>query len=374
VRIALQCSEADAHLILSEENTAARLLRRPGEAIYNDANGLYEGNHPFQVVWLPEREREGYLDRVRNRAETEGRVNGEMIVFEGNMPADPAKNVRLRELLTAADWPPPARAAQAWLGAAVAIKEPTFAPFARQAGSNLLLVGHQEQEALGVLAGALVSLASQHRPALGLPADVPAQFYVLDGTRADSPNHGSWERVTSALPHAIRLGTPRTAAELVSEIAAELARREAAGDDDSPPIYLFVHDLGRFRDLRKTDDDFSFGRRDDEPVSAARQLAHILHEGPALGIHSLVWCDTYNNVTRTLDRQGLRDLEMRVLFQMSATDSSNLIDSAAAGALGIHRAVLYDEGEGRTEKFRPYGPPSEAWLTWVRQQLQARLP
>ena len=59
VRIALQCSEADAHLILSEDNTAARLLTRPGEAIYNDANGMMEGNNLFQVVWLPdERPRE----------------------------------------------------------------------------------------------------------------------------------------------------------------------------------------------------------------------------------------------------------------------------------------------------------------------------
>src|SRR5262249_47128161 len=31
VRNALQCSEADAHLILSEDNSAARLLSRPGE-------------------------------------------------------------------------------------------------------------------------------------------------------------------------------------------------------------------------------------------------------------------------------------------------------------------------------------------------------
>ncbi len=52
IRIALQCSEADAHLILSEDNTAARLLTRPGEAIYNDANGMIEGNNLFQVVWL----------------------------------------------------------------------------------------------------------------------------------------------------------------------------------------------------------------------------------------------------------------------------------------------------------------------------------
>src|SRR5438874_13586928 len=68
VRIALQCSEADAHLILSDENSAARLLSRPGEAIYNDANGLVEGNNPFQVVWLSDERREEYLRRLQEMA------------------------------------------------------------------------------------------------------------------------------------------------------------------------------------------------------------------------------------------------------------------------------------------------------------------
>src|SRR6185295_18599814 len=49
VRIALQCSEADGRLILGDDNPAARMLSRPGEAIYNDANGLVEGNSLFQV-------------------------------------------------------------------------------------------------------------------------------------------------------------------------------------------------------------------------------------------------------------------------------------------------------------------------------------
>jgi DNA segregation ATPase FtsK/SpoIIIE-like protein len=61
VRIALQCSEADAHLILSEDNTAARLLTRPGEAIYNDANGMMEGNNLFQVVWLPDEPQQRFI-------------------------------------------------------------------------------------------------------------------------------------------------------------------------------------------------------------------------------------------------------------------------------------------------------------------------
>ena len=73
VRIALQCSEADAHLILSEDNSAARLLTRPGEAIYNDANGMVEGNNLFQVVWLPDERREDYLKQIAELARKRNR-------------------------------------------------------------------------------------------------------------------------------------------------------------------------------------------------------------------------------------------------------------------------------------------------------------
>ena len=69
VRIALQCSENDAHLILSENNIAPRMLSRPGEAIYNDANGAPEGNHFFQVVWLSDERREAYLKQLHELAE-----------------------------------------------------------------------------------------------------------------------------------------------------------------------------------------------------------------------------------------------------------------------------------------------------------------
>src|SRR5437879_12438979 len=72
VRIALQCSEADAHLILSEDNAAARLLSRPGEAIYNDANGMIEGNHPFQVAWLGDEQRDAFPVRIADRAGERG--------------------------------------------------------------------------------------------------------------------------------------------------------------------------------------------------------------------------------------------------------------------------------------------------------------
>ena len=68
VRIALQCSENDAALDLEREQHRARMLSRPGEAIYNDANGAPEGNHFFQVVWLSEERREAHLKELLERA------------------------------------------------------------------------------------------------------------------------------------------------------------------------------------------------------------------------------------------------------------------------------------------------------------------
>jgi DNA segregation ATPase FtsK/SpoIIIE, S-DNA-T family len=364
VRIALQCSEADAHLILSEENTAARLLTRPGEAIYNDTNGLFEGNHPFQVVWLPDDQRETYLSRIQELAVERGSQFPPPIVFEGNVPADPSDNRLLGELLGADSWPDPVRAPKAWLGSAVAIKDPSVAEFARQGGSNLMLVGHREEAALGVLATSMISLAAQ---------DLRATFHVLDGMRPDAPETGFYKRIAAATAQPVSISGVRKMPQVIAEIAAEVARREESGIDDDPPIYLVIHDLGRFRELRKDESDFGFSSMsDDKPPSPSKQFVKILQEGPAVGVHVLFWCDTYNNVARSLDRQVLHDVEMRVLFQMNATDSSNLIDSPAAGRLGVHRGILYKEGQGSQEKFRPYGLPSDDWLDWVKKQLAAR--
>ena len=57
---------------------------------------------------------------------------------------------------------------------------------------------------------------------------------------------------------------------------------------------------------------------------------------------------------------------------MSINDSSALIDSPAAGRLGENRALYFNEEQGKTEKFRPYGLPDQAWLDRARDQLHAK--
>ncbi len=106
VRIALQCSETDGHLILSKENGAARLLERPGEAIYNDANGRVEGNHLFQTVWLSDTQHEQALRDVRDLARERGYTPSRpQIVFEGTAPAELANNPLLAQLRERHSWP-----------------------------------------------------------------------------------------------------------------------------------------------------------------------------------------------------------------------------------------------------------------------------
>ena len=155
-----------------------------------------------------------------------------------------------------------------------------------------------------------------------------------------------------------------------TDLAAEIKRRQESASDDQAPVYVFIYDIQRFRDLRKSDDDFGYSRYDeDKPMPPSKLFSDVLRDGPPVGIHTIIWCDSVNNLNRTLDRQGMKEFENRILFQMSANDSSTLIDTPAASKLGENRALYYSEEENRIEKFRPYGIPEIEWLEGVKKRF-----
>src|SRR6185295_12332902 len=138
-------------------------------------------------------------------------------------------------------------------------------------------------------------------------------------------------------------------------------------------IYVLVYALQRYRALRHQEESFNFSADDAEkPPATDKQFTDLLREGPPLGIHIIAWADTPAAVERTLDRTAMREFDNRVLFQMSAADSSNLIDSPMANKLGFHRALAYSEEQGVVEKFRPYALPQDSWLNEIRTHLAAR--
>lgn len=362
IRVALQCNEADAYLIMDESNSAPRLLSRPGEGIYNDAAGALEGNSPFQVVWLPEDERDQWLDKVGELAASHPGAYAGPIVFEGNAPAALGDNALFTALLAHQPAETPAFG-RAWLGAPNSIKGPTEAVFARQSGANLLLVGQREEVVLSLLGYALLALAAQY------PAGA-ARFYFFHASAPGTPEAEFLAALFAAVPQAVTEVRPGDLAEAMNALAGELKSR--AEGSDSPPVFCFFHGLQKFKKLRH-EDDFSFSMSDaDAAPDPSAQFAEIVAEGAAHGIHILAGFDTLNSVNRFLNRKALSEFEMRVVFQMSTNDSASLIDSPKAGTLGLHRALFYNEHDGTLETFRPYAPPGAEWLREVGEKLAAR--
>ncbi|MCB1234695.1 MAG: ATP-binding protein [Verrucomicrobiae bacterium] len=358
IRIALQCNEADAYLIMDDTNPAPRLLTRPGEGIYNDQAGMIEGNSPFQVVWISDADRDAALRRVRRRAEHDEKTrHAAPIVFEGNAPADIRENsVLTRQLAAPAAAKRPAEA-HAFLGAPNSIKGPTEAVFHRQSGNHLLIAGQRDEAALALVGASVVSIAAQ------FPRDA-ARFVVVDASPPETPEREFLENLARAVSHDLILAKPGDLDSVFGELGRDLRSRteDEAVALGAPSVFVIVNGLQKFKKLRH-EEDFSFSL-DDSPAAAdpGKDFDAILCEGAAVGIHVIAVCDTYNNLNRSLSRKAQGEFELRVLFQMSANDSASLIDSPKAASLGLHRALFHNEQEGYLETFRPYHLPENDWL------------
>lgn len=363
IRIALQCNEADAYLIMDQDNPAPRLLSRPGEGIYNDAAGAIEGNSPFQAVWISEEERDQCLEKIRARADQTPKRYPGPFVFEGNAPADVRDNLPLRTLLENGSAAPVAQA-RVWLGAPNSIKGPTEAVFQRQSGNNLLIVGQSDERALTLLAMSLISLSAQYPKGA-------ARFIVLNSAGPGTPQRDFLERVIRAIPHEVVDVKGGEVGEVMNGLDAGM--KERAGEEaiaNAPETFVLIHGLQNYKKL-KMEDEFGFSSSEGQAVQPSAVLQNLISEGPNRGFHVIITCDTYNNVNRFIGRKSLSEFEMRVLFQMSANDSASLIDEPTASTLGLNRAIFYNDREGYTETFRPYALPGNEWIDELGRQFQA---
>jgi DNA polymerase III delta prime subunit len=367
VRIALQCSEGDSYLILSDENPAARLLGRPGEAIYNDAGGRIEGNTPFQIVWLDDADRDAMLADI---SALDGHAKREQFVFRGHIPAALPQD-RLVKACLAGDHPalPEGGLLPIRLGEPVAIRESTDVVLRPQAGGNALLVGQHPEAATAVLCGAVLQAALRLKPA-ATPNDEGLQIWLIDGQPPDAMLAGRLATFTASLPHVTHRVTVRNVESSMQDLAAILAERADGRREGRATILIVGIDMHRLRDLRVREDDYGFSSDDtDAGARPDKILGDLLREGPSVGMHAMLWFDGTANLGRTLDRNSQREFEQKILFQMSANDSGQLIDSTAASDLGLHRGLLYVEDTGTLEKFRPWALPDPAWLAQVAESM-----
>jgi hypothetical protein len=370
IRIALKCGEADARLIMGDGNLQARLLSRPGEAIYNSANGLLEGNSFFQVALFSEEDRNQRLEEIRCFAAQAQSQNGHRfdlpVVFEGNAPSRFEACRPANDVLFAQTSPAAVRAADAWLGEPIAIRPPTTARFRRQGGSNLLIVMRNEEEGIGIALSSLVSLFGQYGPDA-------ARFFIFNLTTADSDWNELPQHLAQTFPHDVEMVGRKNLAAVLNGLVEEAGSRAEGKSINAPEIYFLILGLHRARDLRDDDDSLGKYLNNDNTADPRELFLKLLREGPEGGIHVIAWSDAYAGVAR-VDRRILGEFSMRVAGSMSSEDSSRVIDDSMAAKLDKpHRAVFYDEERpGQLEKFRPYGIPETKWLDSVASHLRAR--
>ena len=350
VRIAMHCSESDAALILADDNTGARFLSRPGEAIYNDAGGLLEGNQPFQAAWLSSSEHRELLQRIVKRDDKFAANYPMPVIFEGNRPsrwAGPLADAAIKG--DGKD----TSSLRGLLGEAVEIGPPATIELSRNAGRNILIITPPEVRA-GLLASTLSSFVRSHPR---------TEVVYFDGTRADD--------ATSMMPWFEEAGIKARSVKLRDSEPEMIKLHELVkerGDDAerAQPVIAVIDPLDRFRDFRQ-DDSFNFsldsaGSADNGPAA----LKEVLRDGPNANVFVILVCNGAETLSRWLPRASQHDLELKLLGRMNASDSSMLIDSPVASELSAATTLLYDDADGKTMKFRQCDlPDPEAVKRWL---------
>ncbi|MDB4533073.1 FtsK/SpoIIIE domain-containing protein [bacterium] len=340
VRIAMQCSESDAAMILADDNTAARLISRPGEAIYNDAGGLVEGNRPFQVAWLSSAEHRGMLASITDRDESYRKELPPMVVFEGNRPcrwtttmADSVLSSEKKNIL------------RGLLGESVEIGPPQYVQLGRDPGRNVLIIAEPDSRR-SLLASSLTAMAK---------SDPRLEVVYFDGARADDVESvASWLEDAGIRTKKVKTRDGDTEIKQLNELIQE----RGCEASDAPPIMVVIDPLERFRDLRQND---SFNFSLDSASGAASgdaALQAVLRDGPAANVFIVLIAGSAETVSRWLPRASQHDLEIRILGQMNQSDSALLIDSPIASELSAATMLVYDDADGSITKFRQCDLPN----------------
>ncbi len=246
-----------------------------------------------------------------------------------------------------------------WVGEPIAIEDDVKATIRKQAGSNLLVAGYDEEVGAKIMCSSIVSIAAQQAPD-------SCTFYNFNFFNVDSDVAEIPEQLFDSVNQQKVTINKRNAKENLDGITQEIETRNAADNpNDFQNIYLCFHALQRGRMFRK------------EGMSMSEEgelLEYILKEGPDVGIYSLIQVDNMDNFAKNLDDRLLNEFSQRVISQTNAESSYKLIGSQKAAHLGSNRAFYFDDNENVLKKLKPYETPHFSWVAGFHQEESSTLP
>lgn len=284
----------------------------------------------------------------------------------------------LQELFAQPTWLPQHQAAKIGLGVSAATKELLMFSFRRQSANNLLIVGKQGDFGTGMLLMSLMGIAAQQSPDR-------AQFAILDLSMTDmsktyGPEIQPFSLLKSLLPsYTIQVVNRRnwqsTLPTLLASLRTTMKSRRLAEQSEQSSLYLFICGMHRLNDLSE------YAASDNQKQPGENQLADatlqllqtILRNGPEFGIHTLAWCDTFKGLENVLVENSWWQFDIRVVFPtLPGEEISKLVEHSGLPNLSSGQAFYFNRDDSQLERFRPFPPPSKAWLQEVAQRIQKK--
>lgn len=341
MRVAFMCNEADADLVMGDQNREVRALSQQGEGILNAARGESSHNQPFRGMYIPADERNKLLGKLSAKAHTEGLVRRPR-VFDGDNFA-PRPDHRISSGNARLDFA---------IGEPLSLEDTDGITLRRGRAGNILLLGASVQDDApdravdAALQSCIVDAAARRM-------DVSVIDFIADTGEGDDTID------LKALSADMAISYRRASAlhEALEDLSAEVEARRAAAEYDGAPRLLILNGLQRAFDISPEDpyahsDDITTSKQD-----VARMLASVIREGPELGCHVVVVVDQLSQFEARLGRDMLKEFDWRVLGSgLRPSDIAALTESHTEPLVSRHQLLLVDHARGRRRRVRAYLP------------------
>jgi hypothetical protein len=346
-RVAFMCNETDADLVMGDMNRGTRLLTKQGQGLFNPARGEPSQNKPFQGLFIPPVERDQLLTKIYELAFQHG-WNRKPRVFDGDAAAARLITERAESLSDRPVIP---------LGEPFTLQPSVSVTLRRSRGSNMALIGDMDDDSITDLSvrGAVHSCIAAGRQS-------GAQVHVVDfigdelaGTAATVAD------VTKAYGAGYYRG--RDLFGIIGEVSDTVEKRLDNSEYSAQTHILVLFGLQRALSLRPADP-----YEDGLDAQCAMRLARVLRDGPEVGVHVVMECDSAG----TLQRRIGTDLDGELALRVGGAWASPADLQFVTGAYGAqpeirrHQLLLGDQQRGSETRMRAYPPISPEELAAIR--------
>lgn len=298
IRIAMRLSKDDSRRFLDEMNTEPCFFTKPGETIINTRAGLSEANVKFQTGFIPNNEIKSIIEKLNHKASESNIALPQKYIFDGSLAATIDSNPIIKaELFEKSDYN-----SKIYLGEPTRIDEETpytFITIKRESGSNVLIIGRDLNFAFALLYNIIYQLIKS--------GSSESEILILDGFIPDSGKKEALKDLFKYNNDIKYYDTKENSVQAFFDYAIEQLEIRKSSDSSFSRLTLVIPSIYNISSLRKISA-YDFAEN-------TKSLFKILREGPAYGIHTIIYNQDYRGYTDIMDSDTLRDFSNKIALR-----------------------------------------------------------